>query len=489
MSNGLLVGSVSGDRAPVSVEETTLALVPTSEHIAEMARRIANELGARQSLRIRVRDLLAAIGKARRGRALTRRITKTLAREGLMLNRPLDSIGMEDFVSIRRVKKDGRPATPADGLESFGLIAIQKARPARGKKLVTWRLLAKGYDPYAELLARLRSSGRVVVASHGQNRRRVERESFPFYIAIQGPLRGDDLHFLRDACKVGSEAAKKRKQSQGGSEGGAQPPNMEAIQSMLERNEARSRLLLDRLQAEMMADVSKLVSDLQTEFQRNVDALRFDSVRQLATVLNQEEFGKLLDEQHAEYERNLEVKEDLIGRHQQELIDAYAMIEELSETISQEDVCSDVEETFATMEAVVELFKAICKTSPIRILDSALDSARRCTSNRRREVFEFLLSMRDLSHTLYTRQGSPGQLRDWFAAMGYEYALHDSQPTRTKYGIERVFQIDGEPVMFEEHVTLYPNSNDCVQIYFLRDSASSQLLVGYVGRHLRTATR
>jgi len=186
----------------------------------------------------------------------------------------------------------------------------------------------------------------------------------------------------------------------------------------------------------------------------------------------------------------LKLRDDLLATGDTEIQELKAKVEELEREIYEATPATEPSEAFSTMEGTVMLFQAIAATSPVVVLPSAIRSASQCASKRRLEVLQLLLTLRELASLLFERNGQrPGPLRDWFAAQGYEYAPQDSETTTTKHGKTRTFLVDGEPLLFREHVTLFENSPDCVQVYFQRDSENRRLLVGYCGAHLPVVSR
>ena len=59
-----------------------------------------------------------------------------------------------------------------------------------------------------------------------------------------------------------------------------------------------------------------------------------------------------------------------------------------------------------------------------------------------------------------------------------------------KFGNEYTFQYEGQPLLFENHVTLGRSHNpqDCLSVHWLRDDDRKRFVVGWCGKH-RTNTR
>src|SRR5579872_2141461 len=72
-------------------EQTEVSFVARPSSFAEFAELLATRMSGGNRVRIRVRDILSGVGKARRGSTVSRRLTKALLRHGLILSRPLGS--------------------------------------------------------------------------------------------------------------------------------------------------------------------------------------------------------------------------------------------------------------------------------------------------------------------------------------------------------------------------------------------------------------
>lgn len=78
-------------------------------------------------------------------------------------------------------------------------------------------------------------------------------------------------------------------------------------------------------------------------------------------------------------------------------------------------------------------------------------------------------------------------LRD--AGLGKRVSNFVSQTAKGKWSNEYTFTYDGQPQLFEWHVTLGAGAADtCASIHFLPAPQTGKLIIGHVGRHL-TNTR
>lgn len=158
---------------------------------------------------------------------------------------------------------------------------------------------------------------------------------------------------------------------------------------------------------------------------------------------------------------------------------------QLEKQFAEQDVY-DPGDAYPTVSATVQLFEDLCDGDPIVIHEAALKSVQKTSSTKRREILKFLLALREyaIAHFL----GEKVRPSDFFQKRGYDYAQGDSESTRNKHGKERLVDVDGTAIQMEEHVTLFPNSPNCVSVYWWRDDAGRRLVVGYVGRHLSTTS-
>ncbi|MDG6909767.1 MAG: hypothetical protein JRN08_05310 [Nitrososphaerota archaeon] len=123
----------------------------------------------------------------------------------------------------------------------------------------------------------------------------------------------------------------------------------------------------------------------------------------------------------------------------------------------------------------------------LNILQSAWDSARETDSRRRTEVFAALAAIREVARQTFS--GIPfGQNLEAFFRLRFNlrYRQRDHEATVSEYGDYRRFQYDGNRVLFENHITIGPNSESCLQIYFFLDMSARKVVIGYCGRHLPT---
>jgi hypothetical protein len=123
-------------------------------------------------------------------------------------------------------------------------------------------------------------------------------------------------------------------------------------------------------------------------------------------------------------------------------------------------------------------------------LDSCRSSAEASPFKRPGEVYEALSMMNKVAEVWGRNQGG-ADLRQMLkeAGLGKRVSNFISQTSKGKWGADYTFTYDGEPRLFEWHVTLGAGAADtCASIHFLPDQARGKLIVAHVGRHL-TNTR
>ncbi len=142
----------------------------------------------------------------------------------------------------------------------------------------------------------------------------------------------------------------------------------------------------------------------------------------------------------------------------------------------------------STMAEAVDFADQDC--ARLLFLENSSSSAKASPFKRPGEVYEALVAMNKVAEVWAKNQGG-GDLRSMLreAGLGKRVSNFVSQTSKGKWGDEYTFLYEGEPRMFEWHVTLGAGAADtCASIHFLPDPAKGLLVVGHVGRHL-TNTR
>jgi hypothetical protein len=124
-------------------------------------------------------------------------------------------------------------------------------------------------------------------------------------------------------------------------------------------------------------------------------------------------------------------------------------------------------------------------TQTLIFLPDALESARQSPYRSAERVYALFQALDEITHT-WQQKGSIGT--GWHDALkpkGFEYAEFISPTAKGKYGSEYTFRYEGEPVLFQHHVTLGARSADtCISIHWHRDEERKRLLIGWCGKHL-----
>lgn len=455
-------------------------------------RQVAEDLRAGKRRRATVRTILREAGFRRRGVEVVKFVRQKLKKHGLrttpdFADADLDSqVNFEPVTGAKPPKVSPSPGTDVPSAELIvGSVAL-KSLSSHDKEL-TWRsgyrMLFRDFPTYVEALRQLQADGRVTVTGKGQNRFK-DKDAFSFFVAIDRRYLGKDLtarehQYLVDLLNRLQEEPEVKV---------AEEP-LEFPRPDLGDIESRLAIRLGEVVGSLRETFESSLDILRVDMERKVEELRHDSIRQVAAVQNTEEFGKLIEEEHSRHMAALQGKEEQVLTLEEEVIRLSAQLEELEADLTQGLTSFDPADAFSTMESTVRLFAEISSRSPVQVLPSAIDAARRSSCKRRLEVLQLLLVLRDLADALYVRGESPGPLKDWFIARSYEYAPKDSETTTSKFGAEREWLINGEKLRFEEHVTLFPNTPECTQVYFHRDGTNRCLLIGYVGQHLRISSR
>ena len=451
--------------------------------VPEALTQIAVDVHSGKTRRAKIRTILGYYGLKRRGSSVIAILRSDLAALRLATDPDLVVAGMDD--QVRFLPGGAGPTDPADPQALEGETDVPQgyridpeASPSGRHR---YRILLRGYDALSRLEARLGSHRLGTVPYWGQNSRREDRNQFPFCLVIE-PKDGCTLEDLRNWIEE-AVALEAPAEDQGAEEAEADTlsepsPNWDG-RELIEH--------ADTLHEDLRALLTSQMDGLEERLTFKVDEIRFEAVRNLAKELKTDEANRFLEEYDEEMKDRIRQYEEEIAEHQREISLLSERIQEYEQQAPQEDY--DPGDAYSTMANTVRLFRDLCEGTCVQVHDSADASARRSACVRRREVLQFLLTLKDLGIALYCGGGVSQPLKEWFRARGYEYAPSDSESTSARYGEEREILLDGEKVRMEEHVTLFPKTSNCVTVYFVRDNAAQRLVVGYVGRHLRTSSR
>jgi hypothetical protein len=442
--------------------------------IPDVLTQIAADIKAGRSRRAKVRTLMGWYGLKKRREAGISVIRGHLVELGLQTVPDFESADFDGQVHFALAGQTHSSGTSDDADPvAFKPYQIEEEPGVGGHR--RFRLLLRTYDSFERLRERIVGNRLAQVHFSGQNARREDRDTFPFALSV-GLTSGHTLEELEEWA----ENACSLEQTRDGTSPIIEAPAPAAATPIDELREHVSDL-----GASLRVSLTEEVEKIRESVERKVDEIRFDTVLQLARELNNDEALRIVEEFEKEYKSKLEEQE-------REIKAAYAELQVAYERL--EDQTADLEEpnpgdAYSTMVATVRLFADLCAGAPISVADAALKSASKSGCTRRREVLLLLMTIRDLAEALFSRGGTGGPLREWFAERGYAYAQGDSKTTSSKYGSERMVTIGDLHIQLEEHVTLFENTDQCVTVYWWRDDDQRQLLVGYVGPHLRTVSR
>lgn len=445
--------------------------------VPEVMRQIAADVATGKVRRAKVRTLLGYYGLKRRREAGISAVRADLHALGLETDPDFATAGYDEQVRfVPRGSKESGATEPSEGDQPRDY-ALEPEAGSAG--LPRFRVLLRTYDAFERLQSHLIGERLANVLQAGQNARREDRDRFPFFLSVELRNGGAEDELTEWVCGAVSLAAPDEERDP--------EPAAPAVELAVEWDGGGVMEHATALHEDLRASLAQGMSELEQRLNRKVDEIRFEAVRTLAKELNSEEALKFVQEFQSEMLEKLQAKDAEVTDYVREIGLLEERLLEAEEQAIQQDY--DPSDAYPTMAYTVQLFRDLCHGAPVLVHDNALRASARSGSVRRREVLQFLFALKELAEALYRRGGIGQPLSEWFAERGYEYAAGDSQSTSARFGKERTVQLDGAAVQLEEHVTLFPNTSNCVSVYFLRDNVEKRLVVGYVGPHLRTQTR
>jgi hypothetical protein len=340
------------------------------------------------------------------------------------------------------------------------------------------------YTLYSRSLSRLETKDETEIINHGQTTQRHYRDDYPFYIDIDLV----SIVELPDAESLADQLAQIDTPDESADddyeEAPDEPTEQPASLQIAGIEEAVSKVV----DSATFVLRNKIVDDLvglQDSLERKIEQLRLESIKQLAIQNSDEEATKLAEEISTELHAKLEDQRNLVAAKQLE-------INELQERLAEYEVQDDEEfhadDAYPSMEAMMKLYADLCLGYPVEIHQNAFVSARKSSCTKRKNVLNFLLTLRDYAELIHSEHRTGFTPEQWFEVRGYSYAAKDAEITTHKFGSERTITVDGQNKQLSEHVTLMPNQQSCTSVYF-ESRHNGKLLVGYVGPHLRTNSR
>ena len=127
----------------------------------------------------------------------------------------------------------------------------------------------------------------------------------------------------------------------------------------------------------------------------------------------------------------------------------------------------------------------------IRFFPNAEQLAKGSKFPRHNEVFEVFQALNECAAERI--QGSLGKgVQEWLSEKSIDYSPHESQSTMGKHRDKRTFHDDVRkvPVEMQEHVKLGGGlgEHNQLRIHMKWEPEEGRWLIGYIGRHLPTAT-
>jgi hypothetical protein len=242
------------------------------------------------------------------------------------------------------------------------------------------------------------------------------------------------------------------------------------------------------------------VPPLQNEIEKAINRQRANELATLRARLSEasgipddwfEDFESTLD-RAAEAEDHIEELQAELQRTRETLEASQANVIELSRLLGRgtpddmallEPEAPTAEEPRTVLEAV-ELASAAA--DHVVYLDSAFDGARDSDYRQPDRILDGLRAL-SLVARRYAEDDLPAGFGPAFQELGYQYASDISYTDRHRYGGDYERTYNGRTVQLGPHLKFGIGSSDtCARIYWYIDEGSRQLVVGHVGKHLRT---
>ena len=367
-------------------------------------------------------------------------------------------------------------STPSEESDQIYSVETVKSNDQRTQL----RILLKTYDTQERLLTSIVKGRRANVTDQGQNARRQDRDQFPFFVTI------DIANVDQDKVEEWVESAASLEVTD---EPIVTPTEFTpSVYVPVPESDSKLREHIADLHEAMKAELAKQIHEVQITVEKKVEEIRLDSIRQLASELGDERGLQMLSEFEAEYWSKLSDSNQKNKELEEQNFLLLAQIEELEDQQAEQEKY-DPSDAYPTVCATLQLFSNICKNDPISVLPAAQKSASRCASQKRLEILKFLLALRDYAILKFNDTAQSVPPVTYFKSRGYDYAAKDSETTTNKHGHEREITIDNQKIQMREHVTLFPNSPNCISVYWTNHPSKNELVIGYLGNHLSITSR
>lgn len=439
-----------------------------------------------KSRTISVRYLLKLYGSQKRGGVVCQRIRGDMENLGMSFVPDFETTPTIDE-RVKFVLSGAGPMSTVSSIEGSTVkgdvrrIAVVRIGPTESTR---YNFYYRTYTMYSRSLSRMEAKGDTEIINHGQTTQRHYRDEYPFYIDIDLVSEID----LQDAESLADQFAKIDTPDGSADDDFEDVPDEPTEQPASLQIAGIEEAVSKVVDSATVVLRNKIVDDLvglQDSLERKIEQLRLESIKQLAIQNSDEEATKLAEEISTELLAKLEDQRNLVAAKQLEINE---LQERLAEYELQEDEEFHADDAYPSMEAMMKLFADLCDGYPVEIHQNAFVSARKSSCTKRKNVLNFLLTLREYAELIHSEHRTGFTPEQWFEVRGYSYAAKDAEITTHKFGSERTITVDGQNKQLSEHVTLMPNQQSCTSVYF-ESRHNGKLLVGYVGPHLRTNSR
>lgn len=244
-----------------------------------------------------------------------------------------------------------------------------------------------------------------------------------------------------------------------------------------------------RMYVEVSSQVRRLRYERLLERLRNAES----------SASGNDEYKELLDYADAVMHQNDELrkeKEELSEKNAEleaQLSEKDSVIEQLNISLlyEPEDEDEDADEVPPDFDSVYETVEYAKRMEGLRFFSYAVELAKGASYfPRPSDVYDVFNALNECAQA--RSKGSLGKhVHEWLAEKNIDYAPHESETTMGKFGSQRTFRDDVKGVRrtMPSHIKLGGGLGESRQlrIHLIWDEDENKWLIGYIGRHLRTA--
>ena len=259
-------------------------------------------------------------------------------------------------------------------------------------------------------------------------------------------------------------------------------------------------LALPQLGPRLYDEVSARVR--RVRYERLLERLRSTE----AATQVESEYRELLDYADGITRENDEIRienEELsnrISELQTQISDKDSVIEELNVSLRYQDSGMDdfdedegsdeLPPEFSSVYQVVEYSSE--RLDGLRFFPRTVEFAKASQFPRPNDVYGVFYTLNECAEEMKANSALGRSLQEWFEEKGVDFAPHESETTMGKFGKSRTFYDDSQRrhIVMQKHVKLGGGlgEHNQLRIHLEWDENERKWLVGYIGRHLRTAT-